>query len=241
MIGLLLTLALGLAPAPAADPQTSAESAYAAGEYDDAAERFGALYEQTEDPAHKYAQAQALRLAGRDTEAADAYEVFITRADALLPTLDEETQATVTLMIGNAEVQARGCRERATPEREPEPTPEPAPEPEPPPPVVNRPATSDVLPPAPRRVDATAVTLWTTGGVAAVVGAVLVGTASARAAGTPMGSHDQWVEERTRARLQQQVGFAVLGVGGALLTGAVLRTVIVKRRRSQPVRVRAGL
>ena len=195
MIVFLLTLTLGLAAAPTDDPVAGAEAAYAAGDYDDAAARFGALYEQTEDPAHKYAQAQALRLAGRDSEAADAYEVFITRADVLLPTLDEETQATVTLMIGNAEVQARGCRERATPE----------PEPEPPPPVVARPAPSDVLQPAPRRVDATAVTLWTTGGVLAVVGAVLVGTAAARAAGAPTGSHDQWITERSAARLQQRL------------------------------------
>lgn len=124
----------------------------------------------------------------------------------------------------------------------PPPKPEPEPEPEPPPPVIQRPETPDALPSEPpRRFDATAVALWSTGGVATIVGAVLIGTASARASGAPMGSHEQWVQERTGAQLQQRVGFAVLGVGGALLTGAVIRTVIIQRRRAQPGRVRAGL
>jgi len=237
--GLLLTLLLAVAPAP--DPAAAAESAYARGDYEEAADGFGALYEQTRDPAHKYGQAQALRLAGRDREAADAYEEFITEADTLLPSLDEETQATVTLMIGNAEVQARGCRERAAPPPEPEPQPQPEPQPTPPPPLLTRPVTPTETPAPQRRVDGATVALWTSGGAALIASAVLLGTASARATGAPTNSHEQWVEERSAAGTQQKVGFAVLGVSGALLTGAIIRTVLVQRRRSQPDRLRAGL
>ena len=78
---LLLT---SMQPSPAeADPVAAAEAAYANGDYDDAAEKFGALYEQTDDPVNQYRQAQALRLGGRDAEAADGSASGVDHAEAV--------------------------------------------------------------------------------------------------------------------------------------------------------------
>lgn len=245
MIAFALLL-VSLQPTPAqADPVAAAESAYANGDYDDAAEKFGALYEETGDPVNQYRQAQALRLGGRDGEAADAYEAFITEANTLLPTLDEATRETITLMIGNAEVQARGCRERAEPEPEPEPElepePEPEPEPSPPPARVDPPAPQPLPAPVEPRADPLEIGLWTSGALTTAAGIALVATATFRSNAAPSDSHDAWVQQHRSARIQQGVGFGVLGVGGALLTGAIVRTVILRRRSGGADRARAGL
>lgn len=249
MIVPLLALVLLAAPSEQ-DPVIAAEARYAAGDYDEAARQFESLHAETGDPVHKYRQAQALRLGGRDAEAADAYEAFMSEANALLPEVDEETRGSLTLMIGNAEVQARGCRERLGPEPEPEPEPEPGPEPEPepepapPPPVVEPPPPEPAPPPPPPRprLDPLEFSLWTSGALTAAAGVALVATATFRANAAGRESHDQWVRDQESARVQQGIGYAVLGVGGALLTGAIVRTVILRRRGSSGSgRARAGL
>ncbi|MEM6291847.1 MAG: hypothetical protein AAGA54_11295 [Myxococcota bacterium] len=240
----LLCLALALATAPAADdPAADAEAAYAAGDYDSAAAGFAALYAESGDPAHKYAEAQALRLAGRDAEAALAYDAFIADANGILPSLDEATRETVTLMIGNAEVQARGCRERAPvepdpapsdeppePEPDPDPEPEPAEEPAPPPPVlVAEPQPTPDR--APRRRDPATIALLSSGAVVSGAGIGLLVAAAVLDGNASNSSHDAYTQEIQRATTQQRVGFALTGLGAALLTGGIVRAVVVRRQR----------
>jgi tetratricopeptide (TPR) repeat protein len=90
-LGVILALAQP-APAPAPDAARlfeQAQALYRAGQYDQAAEMFGRLHQQTGKAALLSPLAQSLRLAGRCPDALAAYQKFLEAGDTLVAELED--------------------------------------------------------------------------------------------------------------------------------------------------------
>jgi hypothetical protein len=165
-------------------------------------------------------------LRGRCADAIPLYQQFLDQGAAPPAEYDtDELRAQWANMRENAERQLASCREATI---------EP---PEPPPPEVTiAPPTKSVVdrPSTPRvrwQRDPAGWSLVATGLGAIAASSVLLGIAAWRSDGAEgRGNHQAFRDAITRARLEQNVGFAVLAVGGALVVGGIVRLALVARR-----------
>lgn len=208
------------------------------GRHDDAVKEYALAWQDLHAPAILYSWAQSERLRGHCTEAAALYERFVSEGQTPPPSYDTELlRAQWSNMLANAERQRDACRE-PTPEPEPttanaptEPT-EPTTAPEP---AVSTPATSERSEASPALRpwwrDATGWSLVATGTASLAAGATLVGVAAwedGRA--EDLGNHERFRDAIDRAVIEQRVGFGLLGLGGTLAIGGIVRFAVVARR-----------
>jgi len=236
-----LVFAVLLASAPKAGAlETEAQAAWdradalaSEGRHDEAVAEYARAWQDLHAPAILYSWAQSERLRGHCTEAAALYERFVTEGQTPPPSYDTELlRAQWSNMLANAERQRDACRE-PEPTTEPEPMTEPAPTFEPRPtsePAPSSAAPTDV-PPRPWWRDAAGWSLVATGTASLAAGATLVGVAAwedGRAEG--LATHERFREAIDRAVLEQRVGLGLLGLGGALAIGGIVRLAVVARR-----------
>ena len=219
-----LCSALLLPPTPiraCTAPSASTEAAELthARRYTEAAEAYGRAFEETGESVHLYSQAMSLRRAGSCREAVGVFETFIEQAP---PEPDVEAARTQI-----AECEALLARsERA---------PQPQPQLEPPAPAIVEPPASSEGPQRrrstrdPRGHDPWGGALVAMGGIVAVTGGgLLIASVSSSA---PDGETERAHERReTSVRNTSIAGFALVGVGFAILIGGAVRYAIVARR-----------
>lgn len=264
--GLALPSGEALARAPSSTWDVADQLA-AQGEHDEAAEHYARAYEETKAVAILYSWAQSARLAGDCETAIELYARFGTEGASPPPAYDTEAlRARWNQMLGNAQAQRAVCAERiaaaeqtdgtdgtdgtdaeSTPSRPDAPrTPPPGPDP-----TVDRDAdatpvrgSADSLEgeDGRRRPDAVGWTLVGVGGSIALAGAAFVAIAAGRDARAGRdGTHDEFLGELRRARIEQGIGYAALGAGVALAVGGAIRLGVAARRRPEgPGRVALG-
>lgn len=210
------------------------------GRHDDAVKEYALAWQDLHAPAILYSWAQSERLRGHCTEAAALYERFVSEGQTPPPSYDTELlRAQWSNMLANAERQRDACREPT-----PAPaTPDPAPATSEPPTTASEPAAlapasperSDAAPASPALRpwwrDATGWSLVATGTASLATGATLVGVAAwedGRA--EDLGNHERFRDAIDRAVIEQRVGFGLLGLGGALAIGGIVRFAVVARR-----------
>lgn len=247
-IPLVLALTLSIAPSPTPQ-QREAQAAWdradahaAAGNHDDAVTEYARAWQDLDAPAILYSWAQSERLRGHCTEAAALYDRFVDEGQTPPPSYDTELlRAQWSNMLANAERQREACRAPTTTRPEPVATPVPTPiatTTEPPPDA----APTDVTPTASRSPrpwwrDAAGWSLAGTGAAALVAGVALVVVADARDRDADaLGSHGAFDDAIDRAIVEQRAGFGLLGVGGALVLGGILRFAVVARRSARAAR-----
>ena len=202
----LLCLALA---APAGDDDVAslvrqAEEAAAEKRYDEASELFARAYQLEPSPLFLYARAQVERLAGRCEIAVVLFRDFLEAED------DPAARRP-------AEGHLEQC-EKILAEREPPPAEDP-PEPDPVPP-----------PPSPRPwyTDALGGALSASGVVVAAVGFGLYGRARVLENNADESDNVQdYGDTIERASTLSQAGLALVGIGGAVLLGGVIRYAVV--------------
>jgi hypothetical protein len=244
-------LAMLVAAAPAAtDAQQRwdhADALASEGRHDEAVAEYARAWQDLHAPAILYSWAQSERLRGHCTEAAALYERFVAEGQTPPAGYDSELlRAQWSNMLANAERQQEACREPAdastnVPTDEPTDAPklEPAdaqdePDPELPS-ITTSPPVNDVPPLRPWSRDATGWSLVATGSASLVAGATLVGVAAwedGRA--EDLGDHQDFRDAVDRAIIEQRIGFPLLGLGGALALGGVVRFIVVARRNDRP-------
>jgi tetratricopeptide (TPR) repeat protein len=203
------------APSPAERAQALLEVGlrhYAVQEYARAVEAFKAGYLLDARPELLYALGQAYRLGGNCKSALEAYRAFLRGGPP-------EAQA------ARARQQVAQCE--AVLEREAALTPPPAPPPAPPDSAEGV-APSRPRSPAPWYADGVAGALAGGGLVVAAVGVVLVATGEARAGEAPdAATYGEYASAVEDADTRRGAGAVALGVGGALIVGAVIRYLVV--------------
>lgn len=183
--------------------------AVARGDYTQAAALLEEAYQADPQPTYLYSKGEALLAANDCVGAQAAFDRFLATAP---PEIDAAA--------------ARDRRASCTP-----PAPPPKAEPEPPPPQVT---PSNPPPPAPRRLarDPVFWGLTGTGSVLALAGAgLLVGAKLSADATGGAATEGTWEVEVARSRGLATAGTVAVGVGGALLVGAVVRAIILRRER----------
>lgn len=208
-----------------------AEQAFAEGRFEDVVALAARAYALTGDPAHLYAQALAERRLGHCREALVLYARLLVRIeeDARYSVLVEDTHQGIKL-----------CEEElAAAEPKPEAPPEPEPEAKPSPPSEPPVAEPDDEPPPRRwfRDPWGGVMLGLGVGIAAGGGSALwVLSGREQRAATRVTDETLYAEAITRAQGLRTGAIVSLAVGGALVTGAVIRYVLVDRalRRGEP-------
>ncbi|MCA9706227.1 MAG: hypothetical protein KDK70_10295 [Myxococcales bacterium] len=207
-----------------ADPDLLVEQArqrFEQGRFAEAAALLADLYAIDPRPEYLYSRGQALRLAGNCQEAIGALDAFLATSP---PQSDVE----------DAEHWIARCREHlgAT---EPEAPPAIAPEPTPP----SSPTQAPDEPPRWHR-DPLAGSLLGLGLVGMGTGAGLVGGAfaMARADAPPGEGQAAHVERQRRVDRLATAGWSTLGVGSALVVGAIVRWAVVRRRSAAHARRR---
>jgi hypothetical protein len=241
---IVLATLLGHAPT-ASDPRAQAQQRWdqadalaSEGRHDEAVADYALAWQDLHAPAILYSWAQSERLRGHCTEAAALYERFVAEGQTPPAAYDSELlRAQWSNMLANAERQRQACREPADAPTVEEPADAPTDpatptktEPEPPP-VTTKPPPDDAPPPRSWRRDAVGWSLVATGAAGLLAGATLVGVASwedGRAEG--LGTHQDFREAIDRAVIEQRIGLALLGTGGALAIGGIVRLVVVARR-----------
>jgi hypothetical protein len=236
-----LAVLLATAPKPleaqAQQRWDHADALASEGRHDEAVEEYARAWQDLHAPAILYSWAQSERLRGHCTEAAALYERFVGEGQTPPPSYDTELlRAQWSNMLANAEHQRDACREP-----EPVPAPEPVPEPEPEPTIEPEPApattptsspATDTLPATrPWWRDAAGWSLVATGTASLAAGATLVGVAAwqdGRAEDLP--THQGFRDAIDRAVIEQRVGLPLLGLGGALAIGGIVRLAVVARR-----------
>ncbi len=214
-VGLLLST---VAPEPVVDVDAevrAAELANEEGRHADASAGFARVYAETGDTRYLYAQATVEREGGRCGLALPLYEEFIAK---------EPHEDTVGAVLALGFVQR--CRDELGLDE---------PRPSPPLPALgelNEPSPS-FPPPAPPRPwyrDPWGGALVGLGLAGAAAGGVLVGVGFRRADAASNASDDRaFGDEIDDAQTLSTAGGAVLGVGGALLIGGVVRWIVVAR------------
>jgi hypothetical protein len=254
-IALVLAWTLAIAPSPTPQ-QREAQSAWdradahaAAGNHDDAVTDYARAWQDLDAPAILYSWAQSERLRGHCTEAAALYDRFVAEGQSPPPSYDTELlRAQWSNMLANAERQREACRAPTTTQADPVPALVPAPTaPTTATPTDTTPTdATPAEPPAQRRWwrDAAGWSIAGTGVAALVTGAVLVVVADAQDRGAEgLGSHGAFDDAIDRAIVGQRAGFGLLGVGGALVLGGIVRFAVVARRYGRaapPVAVDLG-
>jgi tetratricopeptide (TPR) repeat protein len=195
----------------AATLRERARTSFDAGRFAEAAEVLSELYAIDPRPEYLYSRGQALRLAGDCAGAIGALDAFLATA----PPKDD---------VADAEHWIARCREHLGPQNEPPPPVVPKTQAEAPPPAA--PAQADVK----WQRDPLAVSLCTVGLAGMVTGAGLVGGAFATASSDAEESMSEHVDRQRRADRLAIAGWSVLGVGSALVVGAIVRWVVVRRR-----------
>ncbi|MCR9162795.1 MAG: tetratricopeptide repeat protein [Nannocystaceae bacterium] len=254
-VALLLTLAVGDPRLQTPEAQAAfgeAEQAFAAKDFDKAAEALARVYAIEPLPHLLYARAQAERLAGRCEAANPLYiEYLDTRPSpesaALVRWNLSVCLASMSLDAGSCE-QARTQLSAMRPEADGDPTrseqladlearleacsapapePLPEPEPEPPPPIVVEPPPDPAQPPDRRRVDPWGVGLGAGSLLAggAAVGLFLAGNAQIDAVSFE-GTHARARERNTRGRTMQGAAIGAAATAGALAIGAVVHWLV---------------
>lgn len=228
ILELLLSLAIAAPPdtaAPEVPPEitdvearahfTAGMIAWNADDYATAQRELEAAFAEQPVPMLLYALGQLLRLQGDCEQARERFLAFIA-------TNPPEREA----------VQARLNAERCQPAKTSTPAPTP------PPVVVDVPPPSK--PPAQRaskRPDALGLGLTVGGTVIAATGAVLLGSAFARQHRAEQENDVEMFERGVRgATAQYWSGVALLGAGGAVLVGGIVRLAIASRRARAPRR-----
>ncbi len=253
-IPLVLALTLSIAPSPTPQ-QRKAQAAWdradahaAAGNHDDAVDEYARAWQDLDAPAILYSWAQSERLRGHCTEAAALYDRFVAEGQSPPPSYDTELlRAQWSNMLANAERQREACRAPASTQTEPVAPPVPAPaatttSATTPSGTIGDAATSDATPARPRSPrpwwrDAAGWSLAGTGVAALVAGTVLVVVADAQERGADgLGSHGAFDDAIDRAIVEQRAGFGLLGVGGALVLGGIVRFAVVARRQGRTTR-----
>jgi hypothetical protein len=246
LMSLQLAWLLASAPAPldakAHERWDRADVLASEGRHDEAVKEYALAWQDLHAPAILYSWAQSERLRGHCTEAAALYERFVTEGQTAPPSYDTELlRAQWSNMLANAERQRDACRD---PVSEPETTAdagattEPTAKPEP----TTAPTSSSTdrrieSPPSPRPWwrDAVGWSLAGTGAATLAAGATLLGVAAwedGRAEG--LGSHERFRDAIDRAVIEQRIGFGLLGLGGALAIGGIVRFAVVSRRHDRP-------
>lgn len=215
------------------EAEAKADAAFAAADYERAAELYGQLHDRRPDPGYLYSRAQAQRLNGDDVEAFDSYTRFIEDAESLLPSVDPEDRAQLSLMVLNARKQARECFERIEPETNPQPQPTTVvieqPEPQPTPPAAA--PVEDRPPPVDWRRDPAAISLLSVGAVSTLAGAsMLIAADIIDRRADDQATHENFREDVRRAQAIQRIAPAPLAIGGALVLGGIVRYLVVRRR-----------
>jgi tetratricopeptide (TPR) repeat protein len=180
------------------------------GRFGEAAELLQELYAIDPRPEYLYSRGQALRLAGDCAGAIGALDAFLATGP---PAADVE----------DAEQWIERCREHLGAQEQSEP----------PPPTLEAPPEDTPPPVAPRRPwhrDPAAGVLLGVGLAGVAAGTGLVGGAFATAEPSRQeGQADHFDRQRRVDRLAI-AGWSVLGVGSALVVGAIVRWVVVRRR-----------
>lgn len=215
-----LCAALLLPPAPASALQAPSAAAEAAEltharRYAEAAEAYARAFEETGESVHLYSQAMSLRRAGSCREAIGVFETFIEHAPP-----EPDIDAAQTQI---AECEALLARSEPEPvEAAPDPPPPTITEPPPPPP-------EDDLPQRRWTRDPWGGALVAVGGIVGITGGGLL-----IASGTSSAPTDETEREHRRretsVRNTSVAGFALVGVGVAMLVGGVVRYGLVARR-----------
>ncbi|MCB9718250.1 MAG: hypothetical protein H6712_30650 [Myxococcales bacterium] len=222
----------GVAPEDPAELTRRAEQAFAEGRFEEVVDLAARAYVLTGDPRHLYAQALAERRLGRCREALVLYARLLARVEG-----DER----YTVLVQDAHQGIKRCEDDLA-AGEPAPA---SPEPAASPPVQGHPEPAEPEPPTDEpRARPVLRDPW---------GGVLLGTGLGLAAG---GGGTLWAlsrrEQRAATRAEDEAIYAdaitraqglragaivSLAVGGALVTGAVIRYVLVARarRRSEPL------
>ena len=188
-----------------------AEDAYQSGNYEDAAEAFGAAYAADPDPRLLYAQAQATRLADNCEDAIPLYDQFIE--------VSEDPDA-----IESATTNREICEETL------------ARRPPPPPTLVAPPpsepvATTDEPPPRRWYQDPAGGALVGAGAGAVVLGIVLRQLSSRRYSDAISAQTEGAFESDLRAaRAMNGTGLVFLGVGATAMVAGVVRWIVVSAR-----------
>jgi hypothetical protein len=262
-IVLVLALTLSIAPSPSPQ-QREAQAAWdradahaAAGNHDDAVNEYARAWQDLDAPAILYSWAQSERLRGHCTEAGALYDRFVDEGQTPPASYDTELlRAQWSNMLANAERQREACRADTTTQADPVPAPVPtaAAPPSATTPSATTPSATptsattgnatptDATPAGPRSPrpwwrDAAGWSLAGTGAAALVAGAVLVVVADAQNRGADgLGSHGAFDDAIDRAIVEQRAGFGLLGVGGALVLGGILRFAVVARRSGRAAR-----
>ncbi len=226
-----LAFVLALAPATALDAAkaeaaaTEAMALHADGKLAEASAALARAYAIYPDRDYLYMRGIIEREAGRCDTAVELFEAFLAESPPLV-----DVQATQT--------ELEKCR-ATMPEAGPQPQPQPQPEPAPPPTVdtpapptaVDRPAPRDAAPRARWWADPVGGALFGSGVVVAVIGGGLLGGAAARAnAADAADTAGDYRNGIASARALNAAGFAVLGVGTALVVGGIVRWAVVARR-----------
>lgn len=246
LTSLRLALLLASAPAPleakAHERWDRADVLASEGRHDEAVKEYALAWQDLHAPAILYSWAQSERLRGHCTEAAALYERFVTEGRTPPPSYDTELlRAQWSNMLANAERQRDACREPApASETGPEPTTEAEPATGSEPTATTEPSTAPTpsgtdridAPPSPRPWwrDAVGWSLAGTGTATLVAGATLLGVAAwedGRA--EDLGSHGRFRDAVDRAVIEQRVGFGLLGLGGALAVGGIVRFAVIAR------------
>lgn len=227
MRGLLFAAALRLwAPGESQATAEEARQAFEAGDYDRVVELSRQAYEETGEISFLYAQAHAERFRGNCEAALALYG----RVLAANPTGE---------YAGFAQQGVRLCEEElATEPTTSEPEPEPQPEILPPPPQRVTEAASNQDPDADTNAqrpspDVLGATLLSTGAVATAAGATLLVSGDfARRRANAAADEATHIEHRERSSRLVISGAVVGGVGVALLVGASIRYLTLRRSRA---------
>lgn len=226
MRGLLFAAALRLsAPGESLEAAEEARQAFEAGDYDRVVELSREAYEATGELSFLYAQAHAERFRGNCEAALALYG----RVLAANPTGEYAGFAQKGVRLCEEDLAAQGT---VLPEPEPEPEPEPVPEPRVVEPTQSNPeprTQEDSARPPP---DVLGAVLLSTGAVATAAGVGLLVSAeiAGRRADNALDEATH-IENLERTRTLTISGAIVGGVGVALLGGATLRYLTLRRSR----------
>jgi tetratricopeptide (TPR) repeat protein len=198
-------------------------------QYAEAIPELKAAYALEPDPLLLYAWAQAERLAGNCARAIELYRKFL----ATGPTPQQARLAETNV------VDCEASLGRAVPPPPPAVTPEPAAED----PKAHQPDGPPKQGPRPWHRDWLGGTLVGVGGATAVAGTIVFALGRRQGANAPDARNEQdYFEQADAARTKNTVGAAVLGAGGVILLGGVIRwATLARRQRKHGARPQVGL
>jgi hypothetical protein len=198
-----------------------AEAAFGAKDYDVASRAFADAYALEPVPKYLFARAQAERLAGRCNVAVPLYEQFLASAPSKAE-VERARQARARCLEGAGAGDPVGELDGSAS-----------------PSAADRPPAK---PPAPWYRDPVGGALVATGGVAAIIGASVLGFALGKDRRADRAANEgDYVDEKDAAKPPQRAGIAVLSVGGALLVAGAIRWGVLASRQKRRARAAAAV